>query len=263
MLFILKKILTFVLYPMSLCLTVIGIGLFFIWITRRQKLGKIFVTTGAIALACFSLGFFSNTMLATLENEYPPLTDLQKAQGVKWIVVLGGGIVSDDRFPVNDQLSGSSLSRLVEGIRIHSNLKGSKLIFSGGAVFDPVPEANALAKVALSLGVGEENILLEPISKDTETQAQNLRKILKLREDEKFILVTSATHMPRSVAIFKSFGMEPIPAPIDFLVKNQSGINLLRFFPSASGLRKMELVFHEYLGMAWTKFRMIDKRSER
>lgn len=255
MLFILKKILSFVFYPMSLCLTVLGIGLLFIWFTRRQKFGKIFVTIGAIALTCFSLGFLSDTMLETLENEYPPLTDLQKTHGVKWIVVLGGGIVSDTRFPVNDQLSGSSLSRLVEGIRIHNNLKGSKLIFSGGSVFDPVPEAKVLADVALSLGVGAENILLESVSKDTEDQAQNIQKIANLRENEKFILITSASHMPRSVALFRSFGMQPIPAPIDFWVKNQNGINPQGFFPNSSGLRNMEHVFHEYLGLAWTKFK--------
>jgi len=257
--FVLKKIITLAVYPLSLCLTVVFVGLFFIWFTRRQKSGKIIVTIGVVALTCFSFGFLSNTLLGTLENEYPPLTDLQKVNGIKWIVVLGGGIASDHRLPANGQISGSSLARLVEGIRIHNNLKGSKLILSGGAVFDPVPEAEVLADVALLLGVEEENILLESVSKDTEDQAKIIREIANLDENERFILVTTAAHMPRAVALFRSFGMQPIPAPIDFWVKNQSGINPLKFFPSSSGLRKMERVFHEYLGLAWTKLKAKDK----
>jgi uncharacterized SAM-binding protein YcdF (DUF218 family) len=259
LLFVLKKIITLAIYPLSLCLTALVVGLFFIWFTRRQKLGKIIVTIGVVVLIFFSYGFFSNHLLSSLENEYSPLTDLKEVHGVKWIVVLGGGIVSDPKLPANGQISGSSLSRLVEGIRIHNNLKGSKLILSGGAVFDPVPEAKVLADVALSLGVGEENILLESVSKDTEDQAQNIQKIVKLHENERFVLVTSASHMPRAVALFRSFGMQPIPAPIDFWVKNQSGINPMGFFPSSSGLRKMERVFHEYLGLAWAKLRTKDK----
>ncbi len=259
MLFVLKKIVTLAVYPLSLVLTALVVGIFFIWFTRRQKSGKIIVTIGVVALTCFSFSFLSNPLLGTLENKYPPLTDLQEIRGVKWIVVLGGGIVSDNRFPANGQISGSSLSRLVEGIRIHNNLKGSKLILSVGSVFDHVPEAKVLADVALSLGVEEENILLESVSKDTEDQAQNIQKIAKLHKNERFVLVTSASHMPRAVALFRSFGMQPIPAPIDFWVKNQSGINPRGFFPSSSGLRKMERVFHEYLGLAWAKLRTKDK----
>jgi uncharacterized SAM-binding protein YcdF (DUF218 family) len=234
---------------------VLFVGLFFLWFTRRQKSGKIIITVGVVVLTIFSLGFLSNTLLGVLENEHSPLTDLQKLKGVKWIVVLGGGVVSDNRLSANDQISASSLSRLVEGIRIHTNLEGSKLIFSGGAVFDPIPEAKVLADVALSLGVGEENILLESVSKDTEDQAQNIQKFAKLHENERFVLVTSASHMPRAVALFRRFGLRPIAAPTDFQVKRQTGINPLSFSPSSSGLTKMERVFHEYLGLLWAKFK--------
>jgi uncharacterized SAM-binding protein YcdF (DUF218 family) len=167
LLFVLKKIITFALYPISLCLTVLVVGLFFIWFTRKQKIGKILVTTGVVALALFSFGFLPEPLLSSLEHNYPPLTDLKGMDDVKWIVVLGGGHNSDPRYPVNDQLSGASLSRLVEGIRIHNTLNHSRLIFSGGAVFDPVPEAKVMADVALTLGVDPGNILLELNSKDT------------------------------------------------------------------------------------------------
>ncbi|MFC1578379.1 ElyC/SanA/YdcF family protein [Thermodesulfobacteriota bacterium] len=259
MLFVLKKIATLAVYPLSLCLTALVGGLFFIWFTRRQKMGKTLVTIGVVALIFFSYGFMSNHLLSSLENEYPPLTDMKETYGVKWVVVLGGGMVSDPKLPANGQISASSLSRLVEGIRIHNNLEGSKLILSGGAVFDPIPEARVMSEVALTLGVDPEDMLLEWNSKDTDDQAQLIRQIANLDENQKFILVTSASHMPRAVNLFRSFGMQPIPAPIDFGVKNQIGVHPKFFFPTASGLAKMERVFHEYLGLAWAKLKTENK----
>jgi uncharacterized SAM-binding protein YcdF (DUF218 family) len=75
----------------------------------------------------------------------------------------------------------------------------------------------------------------------------------------KLDLVTTAANMPRSVALFKKYGMQPIPAPIDFRIKNQTGVNPRSFFPTASGLGRMERVFHEYLGLAWAKLKPENK----
>ena len=255
MTFVLKKIAAAAVYPLSLCLTALVVGLFFIWFTRKQKLGKILVTTGVVALALFSFGPVTDALLSSLENNYPPLTDLKGLEDVEWIVVLGGGHNSDSRYPANDQLSSASLSRLVEGVRIHNSLNHSRLIFSGGAVFDPVPEAKVMADVAITLGVDPGNILLELNSKDTEDQARLIAKIANLDENERFILVTNAAHMPRAVALFREYGMQPIPAPIDFWVKDHKGVNPISFFPTASGLQRMERVFHEYLGLAWAKLK--------
>ena len=80
---------------------------------------------------------------------------------------------------------------MVEGIRIHNSLKGSKLILSGGAVFDPVPEAKVMADAAYKLGVDPDDIILESASKDTEDQAQNIEKLAQLNQNDKIILVTT------------------------------------------------------------------------
>jgi hypothetical protein len=53
-------------------------------------------------------------------------------------------------YPVTDQISKSSLTRLVEGIRIHKELPGSKLVLSGGGGFDPMPNARIMAHMNYS-----------------------------------------------------------------------------------------------------------------
>ena len=70
------------------------------------------------------------------------------------------------------QLSGSSLIRLVEGIRLHRELPDTKLILSGGGAFGPMPEAVAMSQVAQTLGVMPQEIIIEEDSPDTEVCIQ-------------------------------------------------------------------------------------------
>jgi len=223
-----------------------------LWFTRRQKAGKIVVCLGIVLLMLFSYTPFSDISLRLLEYKYTPLTDLHQFSDIKWVVVLGGGHNSDQKFPVTSQISKSSLSRLVEGIRLHKLLPESSLVLSGGAVFDPVPEAKVMAGVAEIMGIGDDNLIIEERSKDTKDQAQLIHEIVG---NERFILVTSALHMPRSMALFQKLGMQPVPAPTDYLVKKKQGINPGIFFPNADSLQKMERVFHEYLGLTWARLR--------
>ena len=250
--FMIKKIVAPLFMPLSLCLELLLVGLFLLWFTRKQKLGKIIVSLGIILLMIFSYGIFSDILLKSLECKYPALNDINKYSDVKWVVVLGGGHISDPKLPANDQLSSSSLARIVEGIRIHKKLKNSKLILSGGRVFDSVPEAYTMAKAAVSLGVDARDLIQEPMSKDTKDQSMHIKKIV---EGERFILVTSARHMPRSIALFRKLGSQPIPAPTDHYLKGQNEISLNSFFPGAGGFVKLESTFHEYLGLAWAKIR--------
>jgi len=250
--FLFKKIVAPLLFPLSIILEILIFGIFLLWFTRRQKTGKMLVFAGVLLLALFSYGSISDICLKTLEDKYPPLMDLHQFSDVKWVVVLGGGHNSDSKLPVTGQIGDSSLSRLLEGVRIHKKLPESKLILSGSGVYDPVSNATVMAGVAEVMGAGNNRLVLEELSKDTRDQALLIHKIVG---NERFILVTSASHMPRSMALFQKLGMEPIPAPTDYLVKESQGLSPGVFFPSAGSLRKMERVFYEYLGFGWAWIR--------
>jgi len=88
--------------------------------------------------------------------------------------------------------------------------------------------------------------------KDSKDQAREVENIVN---DERFILVTSAAHMPRVMVLFKKQGLAPIPAPTDYRIKTRQSINPGMFFPSASNLLNAENAIHEYLGMIWAKLR--------
>jgi uncharacterized SAM-binding protein YcdF (DUF218 family) len=258
--FLFKKIASSFLFPVPLCLEIMLAGLFFLWFTRRtyggftrgQKLGRILVTLGVGLFAVFSYGSFSGMLLKPLEYSYPPKPGIEEIRRAKWIVVLGGGHVSDPRVPVTSQLSEGSMTRLVEGIRLQKMNPEAKLLLSGGSSFDPVANAEIMARVALSIGVARQNMVLETASRDTEDEARIVKEMVG---NDPFLLVTSASHMPRSMALFKSLGMNPVPAPTGYIVKERQGADPRMFFPSAGGLRKTEAAFYEYLGLAWAKLR--------
>ncbi len=252
--YLLKKILSQFFMPVTAILIIAIPGIYMLLFTRKQKFAKILVTTSILLLLVLSFLPVSDLFLRPLENHYPPhlKVDAELKKKLSYVVVLSGGHTSDKNLPVTSQINSSSLARLAEGIRLINMYPKSKLVLSGGKAFDPIPEAETLKKVALEFGVKPQRIIIEADSIDTETQADKVKKIVK---SEKFILVTSANHLPRSILLFKKKGMNPEPAPAGFKIRKTRIYNPARAFPNAVSLVHIGEAFHEYLGIIWSKLR--------
>ncbi len=109
-----------------------------------------------------------------------------------------------------------------------------------------------MAQLAISLGVPRDDIVTEILSRDTEEQAKLIKNMVGI---DSVFLVTSAAHMPRSMALFKKVGIPCIAAPTDFLYKKELQFNPGRLFPNHLGLRKAEAGWHEYLGMLYSRIK--------
>ncbi|MCP3952977.1 MAG: envelope biogenesis factor ElyC, partial [Desulfobacterales bacterium] len=88
-------------------------------------------------------------------------------------------------------------------------------------------------------------------SVDTKDQARLVRDTVG---EEKFILVTSARHMARAFALFSKQGMNPVPAPVGMIVK-EDGFGPTAYMPGAGSLMRTERAVYEYLGIAWAWLR--------
>jgi uncharacterized SAM-binding protein YcdF (DUF218 family) len=255
--FLFKKIVASFFLPLPLCLGLLLLGLILLWFTRRQAVGKVLVSAGTALLLICTYSFVPDLALRPLEQRYPVL-DLAagqagpNGQGSKWIVVLGGGHTSDPKLPVTSQIGSESLYRVLEGVRLYQARPGQKLIFSGGRVYDPVPESQVMARVALIMGVDPRDIVLESTSLDTEEEARLLQPMVGR---DKFILVTSASHMPRAMALFHKLGLEPVAAPAGHALRQSPHPAPGGFFPASYNLYKVEIALHEYLGLAWAGLR--------
>jgi uncharacterized SAM-binding protein YcdF (DUF218 family) len=257
--FFLKKLISALLLPTTATLLILGTAVVLLWLGRWGRAAKILVTCAFAILLLGTADIFVNATLRPLEYRYPALHPKAQLDAAiasagatpRWIVVLGGGDTNDPRVPANDKLSDSGLSRLVEGIRLLRAVPGTKLVLSGG-VGGAEKHADFLGAVAASLGVAADDVVLDKTAWDTEQEAQNLAPRLG---KEPFVLVTSAFHRPRAVALFRHAGTAPIPAPTHHLSLDTPGLHAHDFLPSPDAMMNLEAGWHEYLGLLWSKLR--------
>ena len=247
--FLMKKIVSRFLSPLPLSLEFLLVGLLLLWFTRRQRTGKALVTCGALLLVGLSNIFSSNALLRPLEHRYPPLAVMHTgpgAQEVTFIAVLGGWADHDPDVPVTSRVSPDLMVRLIEGVHLYREIPGSKLILSGNN-----DSAEGMAKMAEALGVVAEDILPLSRPRDTEEESQQIAPIVG---SQRFVLVTSASHMPRAMGFFRKRGLQPIAAPTDYLAPRHR-LEYDDFVPDAYELFKSQIAFYEYLGLAWETLR--------
>jgi len=256
--FIFKRLFSALLMPLPLGLGLVAAGVICLWFTRRHRAGRLLVTIGLGVLTLFSYGVVANLFIGPLESAYHPLlVDGRpdpldgKAKEARWIVVLGGGDHQDRQLPPNTQLTEMTLARLIEALRLKRQLPEAKVILSGGFGKDGVTHAQLMAGAAVALGFSRDDLVLEQRTFDTADEARFIGATVGT---DPFILVTSASHLPRAVALFRKQGREPLPSPTGFTTIN-AGADPGAFFPSSGGLSKVERSWHEYLGRIWSKLR--------
>lgn len=232
--------------PLPLLLMFIALGLLLVWFTRFQRSGKIVITTGWLALMLLSLQPVADGLLRPIEDKYPTWQGNQK---VEYIVVLGGGYTWDEKWAPSSNLINNSLPRLNEGIRLWLANPGSKMIFTGAAAkTNPVSTAEAGARVAESLGVPRSAIITLDSPKDTEEEASAVKQAIG---DAPFLLVTSASHLPRAMIFFEHAGLHPLPAPANQLAIDAPLNPWERVIPSPVWLMHSDRVGYESLGRLW------------
>lgn len=246
--FVVKKIIARALFPLGQVL-VLWLAGAIIWLRHpRSRLGPVLLLLAGLLLLFYAMPVTGGFLLHRLEAQnwhYAQPAQL-KEQGVAYIVVLSGSLRGGE-LSKYDRLGYSSTLRLMEGVRLWRGLPAGKLVLSGGSFLYKITAARAMADLALELGVPRESIVIEQGSWDTDDQAKALAKLLGAKP---FALVTSASHLPRALAIFRSYGLKPLPAPADFMTKGRK-LSFYSFLPQAGGLMASEVAFYEYLGLTW------------
>ncbi|MBX4754263.1 envelope biogenesis factor ElyC [Klebsiella sp. CVUAS 8534.2] len=246
MLFTLKKVLGGMMLPLPLLLLLIALGIALLWFSRFQRTGKLCVSLGWLLLLLLSLQPVADSLLKPIEDKYPTWRDEKRVQ---YVVVLGGGYTWNPNWAPSSNLINNSLPRLTEGIRLWYENPGSKLIFTGAAAkTNPVSTAEAGARVAESLGIPRSEIIVLDKPKDTEEEAAAVKEAI---DDAPFLLVTSASHLPRAMIFFRRAGLTPLPAPANQLAIESPLNPWERAIPSPVWLMHSDRVGYETLGRIW------------
>ncbi len=228
----------------------IGLILF---LRKKKKAAYTLLIFSFIWLLLITTTFLPDLLIKSLENQNKPISEakLKAIDGEVNILVLGNQFVYDKRLTPNNQLSEVALSRLVEGIRIMRQLKNSKLITSGYGNYEEISVAEILAQTALQLGLDSSRLELQKKPENTGQEATEYKRLFG--KSKTLILVTSATHMPRALYLFRKAGLNPIAAPCNYLLKTSEHPDPTYWVPSAINIRKMEAAVHEYVGLLWVQ----------
>ena len=252
MAFLLKKIVGLLVQPLSIILLLLLAGLILLWKRPDRRWGRYLTLAGTLLLLLASLQITPWLLGRALETRFEPYEAEATRPTPEFIVVLGGGTNDDATLPLSARLAPVALARVVEGVRIAGLHPEARLVLSGGYVFTTVSEAEVASDVVQMIGMDPARIITESQSRSTEDQAVAVRNIVR---DRPFVLVTSAIHMPRSMALFRGQGMEPVPAPTAHTFGKGFNEGPQSFLPSARHVRALETVMHELYGIAWAWLR--------
>lgn len=251
-LFWIKKTVGGLIMPYSLVGLLLPLGLAALFVGRR-KLGRGLLLGAVGLLYLFSLSPVADLLARPLENRFPVIDPDKLPPDLAAVIVLSGGVNDRPELPPAARLGSDTLQRTLEGIRIWRARPESSLILCGGEWRqspDLPPPGKLMGDLARSLNVEPEKIVREVVSRDT---FENAVEAARLLGGGPFVVVTSARHLPRAMAVFHRLGLKPIPAPTDHKIRAEPGrINLL---PSLSAMASCQESIHEYLGLVWYRLR--------
>lgn len=249
----LSKLLPLFIYPLGLSCILLGIALIMLW--KKPRFAAIPVASALVILLVTSNSWVSLSLVRVLEWQNTP-TQLPQAEA---IVVLGGATKSQF-FPRPGVDLTEEGDRVLYGAELYKQALAPLIIVSGGRIAwrgSGSPESMDMAEILTQVGVPPSAIIQEPNSYNTYENAVNVKQILNNRGIKNILLVTSAMHMPRSLAIFKRQNIAAVAAPTDFLVSTnefqeiQSSFEarMLTLLPDSGALQNFTRALKEYVGL--------------
>lgn len=221
---------------------------------RAARLGRAGLAALCLAYWALSTPLAAGALEAALSLPDAPIARAAEAGGAQAVVVLGGGSATLRALGAQiDVLAESSALRALEGARLYRLLDDPLVVASGGAPGLPgrtVPESRPLAEMLAAQGVPAERIVVETASNSTREQALEVAPLLQARGIERFVLVTSPTHMRRALGAFRAVGLDPQPSPAPQRSEAGGGPVFL-LGPNAGSLEASMRALREALALAY------------
>ncbi len=247
MFFPLSKVLWFFTSPGNLFFVFLVLATVLL-LTRWRRAGMKLLGVLVVAGLIVSVLPFYRWLMAPLEDRFATVENLPGR--IDGIVVLGG-VVDQFVTRARGQVSlNGSVERLTEMAVLARRYPKARLVFSGGSGRlgrQDIKEADVLGPFLDILGVDPQRIVFERMSRNTYENARFTYDLVKPKQGENWVLITSAFHMPRSVGSFRKAGWTVIPYPVDYNFTGQEKFNLS--FNFASGLGGLGRGGHEWMGL--------------
>ena len=249
MFFPLSKILGFFAIPSNVVISIGVLGLLLLP-TRLARAGRALAFASLIVLAILGLSPAGNALIIPLEERFPRWDATRGAPD--GIIVLGGAISPDVSAAHDDVALNEAAERLTVAAELARRYPAARILFSGGSgalIYDEGAEAAFALRLLEDLGIPRERIMLEDRSRNTVENAVFSKALAHPRPGERWLLVTSAHHLPRAIGVFRKVGFPVEAYPVDWRTR---GINdVLRPFATVGdGLRRSDTAVREWVGLA-------------
>ncbi|MEA5417947.1 YdcF family protein [Spirulina sp. CCNP1310] len=256
----LSKLLPVFVYPLGLACVLLVISLVLAW--WQPRLAAIPTALALLVLVIASMPTVNTALLKSLEWQHLPEGPLPPGEA---IVILGGGLKFQEH-PRRMVEVAEAGDRVLYGAKLYHQNRAPLIVATGGRIHwqgEEPPESADMVELLTILGVPKAAILEESASVNTYQNALYTKDLLEPQGIKRILLVTSALHMPRAVAIFAKLGFEVIPAPTDFVVTDGSltggqqtlaGL-ILDLWPDTGRLASTTDALKEYIGIVVYRLR--------
>jgi uncharacterized SAM-binding protein YcdF (DUF218 family) len=248
--FFASKIFWMIASPINLLLFVALIGVLLCF-GKRVRLGRGLALGAILVLAVAATLPVGKLLITPLEDRFSlPRADLASPEG---IIVLGGAIDSEVSEARGETVFDEGGERLTEAVVLAKRYPEARVVYtSGSSSFSGAKSTEALqARTLMSqMGIAPQRVTIEDKSRNTDENARFTAAIVHPQPSERWIIVTSAFHMPRSMGIFEKAGFHPIAYPVAFRTRGRWLDDLRPTFEPVRNLRIFEIAIHEWIGLA-------------
>ena len=250
MLFIASKLLQAITQPLFWLVLWWVVALLILSLTQRwRRTALTMMWTGLAVLALLGFKAIPDALLRPLENQYsvPLAKEVNRNVGM---IVLGGATQHPSVFTARGEVPlGEAAERMSTPVGLMKQHPHLNLVFSGGEgrlLTTGTTEAALAQAFYTAQGVDMARVTMEGGSRTTRENAQQVARVLGQRCQEPWLLVTSAWHMPRSMAEFEAVGCNVTAYPVDFRTSLSTS---LTEYSLAHSLVSWQTALHEWLGL--------------
>ena len=248
MFFILSKVLGFFVLPSNALMALALFGLV-LTPTRFRRAGMRLLSVSLILLAVCGLSPLGNALILPLEERFPRWD--AKRGAPDGIIVLGGVIAPEVSAARGEPALNEAAERVTAAVELARRYPAARIVFSGGnanLLVDGLAEADVAIRFFESLGLPRERVLLEKQSRNTVENATMTKALVAPKAGERWLLVTSAYHMPRSIGIFRQGGFPVEAYPVDWRTAGPGDV-FSPFISLAAGLQRTDTAIREWVGL--------------
>jgi len=255
--FVLSKVLWFVFQPTNLLLLLVLVLSWCAFLRHRSAPTLLLAVTGSglFLAALLPVGLW---LALPLEERFArPDAPPERVDG---IVVLGGAQTPSVTAARGVLAVNGRAERLIEGVALARRYPQAKLVFSGGSgvlIGGRGNEADVNRLYVALAGLDPDRPLYENRSRNTYENAVFSADLVAPEAGEVWLLVTSASHMPRSMGIFEEIGWDVVPWPVDY--STTGGPEMPPSFEFAEELDRLDQAVKEYIGLA--AYRLMGRTS--